>query len=55
MGSESVWYLSASTIVNGKVINISLAYTPTDGAESKAAHENSDQLFLQILSHLEFE
>jgi hypothetical protein len=53
--TESVWYLSASTIVNGKVINISLAYTPTDGAESKAAYENNDQLFLQILSHLKFE
>lgn len=58
---DGLTYWEAFTEVNGNIIYVTIGYTfmPTDDpilrAQSTAAYENNDKLFLQILSHLQFE
>lgn len=52
--TEDVTVWSASTINEKNVISIILAYKNQEGAESQAAYQNNDRLFLQILEHISF-
>lgn len=53
--AESVTTWDAVTVVGGEVVSVRLAYTSsTNGAHAKAAYMNNDQLFLKILSNIEF-
>jgi hypothetical protein len=57
--AESVTTWDAYTMVNGLAIGVSIncmssGYIPADALESKLAFEHNDQLFLEILSHIEF-
>jgi len=53
--AEDVTTWSALTLLDDDAIWISLAYKATDGAESQAAYEHNDQLFIDILSRVKVE
>lgn len=50
--TEDVTVWSAFTVTQDAIINATLSYKATDGAESQAAYANNDKLFIEILERV---
>ena len=51
---EAIIIWRAITLQNNQVITVTLMYKEAGGAESKAAFQNNDKLFLEILEHISY-